>query len=151
MSPTGCPGFSGPPLQVQQYPQLVHGRSESVPQVLIPRPATPVSVSLLNPLILIDTALQVPVIQSRSRSRINLAGMLNSPDQSMQHLPSTNTPGAIPALIAVQHLMSSAFIPPRSTVLWLWVYVGRTGLDSQLRSAATSYPISLYCWSGYPE
>ena len=116
---TGRPGFSGPPMQVQQNPQPVHGRSELVPQVLIPRPATLVSVSLLNPLIIIDTPLQVPVIQSRSQSRISLAGMLNSPDQSMPLLPSTSTPAAISAPIAVQHPTSNALIPLRCTVLWL--------------------------------
>ena len=104
--------ISGPPRVVQQHPQLVHGRGGSVPQVSIPRPAAPVSVNLLNLLILIDIALQAPAIQSRSRGGMSLAGMLNSPVQSMRHLPSTSTPAAIPAPIAVQHSMSSAFIPP---------------------------------------
>ena len=31
------------------------------------------------------------------------------------------------------------------------IYVDRVGLDSHLQSAATTYPIDLYCWSGYPE
>ena len=103
--------ISGPPLQVQQHPQLMHGRGGSVPQASIPRPAAPVSVDLLNLLILIDIALQAPAIQGRSRGGMSLAGMLNSPVQSMRHLPSTSTPAAISAPIAVQHSMSSAFIP----------------------------------------
>ena len=102
--------ISGAPPQVQQHPQLVHGRGGSVPQVSIPRPAAPVSVDLLNLLTLIDIALQAPAIQ-RSRGGMSLAGMLNSPVQSMRHLPSTSTPAAISASIVVQHSMSSAFIP----------------------------------------
>ena len=100
--------ISGPP----QVPQLVHGRGGSVSHVSIPRPAVPVSVDLLGLVIRIDTALQTPAIQSRSRGGMSLAGMLNSPVQSMRPLPSTSTPAAVPAPLSVQQPMSSAFIPP---------------------------------------
>jgi hypothetical protein len=102
--------ISGPP-PVQQRPQLVHGRGGSVPQVSIQRPAAPVSVDLLCPMIRIDIVLQIPATQSRSRGGMSLAGMLNSPVHSMRPLPSASTPAAVSAPLPVQQPMSSAFIP----------------------------------------
>ena len=59
-----------------------------------------------------DIALQPPPIQSRSRGGMSLAGMLNSPVQSMRPLPPTSMPAALSAPLLVQQSMSSAFIPP---------------------------------------
>jgi hypothetical protein len=59
----------------------------------------------------IDIVLQTPATQSRSRGGMSLAGMPNSPVQSMRPLPSASTPAAVSAPLPVQQPMSSAFIP----------------------------------------
>lgn len=99
--------ISGPP-QGQQHPQLVQGRGDSAPQYSVPKLAAPVSIDLLILVPRTDITIQT---QSRSRGGMSLAGMLNSPVQSMRPLPSTSTPAVVPAPLPMQQPMSSAFIP----------------------------------------
>ena len=108
MTPPDARRISGS-SQLQQRPQLVHGRGGSVPLVSVPRPAAPVSTVLLGLVFRTDITLQTPTIQSRSRGGMTLAGMLNSPIQSMRPLPSTST---LAVTLPVQQPMSSALIPP---------------------------------------
>ena len=69
-----------------------------------------------------DIALQPPPIQSRSRSGMSLAGMLNSPVQSIWPLQPMSMPAAVPAPLPVQHSMERIHSPcPRIVIFWLCI------------------------------